>query len=277
MSRIELNPDGSSSRGATTPVDEFPDLQTGLRHRPGFDPTRNRFANAVKRPPPTHGFPAVSMGGNRFAPSAVGGAQARRFVPGQAARPVPTVPVPRPSPRIKLRPPTLLPTLSTGASANDMYMDARSNAIRLGQARNACLARAADAWRRGDGAAAKRFSREANVLNEKMTAEGAEAAAKLVRQRRIMAQEAIRARGEWSDDPGDRAAKGKECGGGLGVIMGIASAKALGPGGDTLTQAERTECLADLHTLHGDEGVDVLEEFLLAVSCQRAVICSSRS
>lgn len=268
MSRIELNADGSSSRSATTPVDEFPDLQTGLRHRPGFDPTRNRFANAVKRPPPTQGFPAAQLAANRFAPTV--GSQQRRFVPGAAARHVPTVPVPRPSPRIKLRPPTLLPTLATGASANDMYMDARQNAIRLGQARNACLARAADAWRRGDGASAKRFSREANVLNEKMTAEGAEAAAKLVRQRRAMAQEAIRARGDWSNDPGDRAAKGKECGGGLGVIMGIASAKALGPGGDALTQAERTECLADLHTLHGDEGVDVLEEFLLAVSSSGA-------
>lgn len=105
-------------------------------------------------------------------------------------------------------------------------------------------------------------------MNEKMTAEGAEAAAKLVRQRRVLAQEAIRARGDWSDDPGDRAAKGKECGGGLGVVMGIASPRAIGHGGEMLSAEERTECLADLHTLHAEEGVDVLEDFLLAVSSE---------
>lgn len=174
--------------------------------------------------------------------------------------------MPRPSPRIKLRPPTLLPTLPTGATLNELYLEARQGAIRLGQARNACLARAADAWRRGDGAAAKRFSREANVLNERMSAEGAEAAGNLVRQRRVQAQEAIQNRGDWSDDPGDRAVKGKECANGLGVIMGIASASSLGPEGNSLSPEERTEVLLDLHMLHANEGTDVLEDFLLAVS-----------
>jgi hypothetical protein len=209
--------------------------------------------------------------GNRFAASA---GPRNRFGPGPAfgaARGPPPAPMPRPSPRIKLRPPTLLPTLPTGATLNELYLEARQGAIRLGQARNACLARAADAWRRGDGAAAKRFSREANVLNERMSAEGAEAAGNLVRQRRVQAQEAIQNRGDWSDDPGDRAIKGKECANGLGVIMGIASASSLGPEGNSLSPEERTEVLLDLHMLHANEGTDVLEDFLLAVSFSTSV------
>ena len=149
---------------------------------------------------------------------------------------------------------------------NDMYMEARQAAIKLGQSRNACLARAAEAWRRGDGATAKRFSREANVLNERMTVETADAAANLVRQRRTQAQEAIRARGEWSNDPEDRPSKGKECAGGLGVVMGVAGPNILGPACESLTISERTEVLLDLHMLHANEASDVLEDFLMAVS-----------
>ncbi len=60
--------------------------------------------------------------------------------------------------------------------------------------------------------------------------------------------------------------KGQECAGGLGVVMGIASVKALGPGAEQLSPDERTEVCLDLHALHANEGVDVLEDFLLAVS-----------
>ena len=158
-----------------------------------------------------------------------------------------------------------MPTLPTGAAVNDMYMEARQAAIKLGQSRNACLARAAEAWRRGDGATAKRFSREANVLNERMTVETADAAANLVRQRRIQAQDAIRARGEWSNDAEDRSAKGKECASGLGVVMGVAGINLLGPGAESLSTSERTEVLLDLHMLHANEASDVLEDFLMAV------------
>ncbi|KAJ9104038.1 hypothetical protein QFC19_004172 [Naganishia cerealis] len=270
LSRLELAGDGTA-RSRTPPVDEFPDLNfhPGRGRGAPFDPSRNRFANAVKRPMPPPGQQHTMVTGNRFV--ATQGSR-NRFGPGGSSsfgsvRGPPPAPMPRPSPRIKLRPPTLLPTLPTGAALNEMYLEARQGAIRLGQARNACLARAADAWRRGDGAAAKRFSREANVLNERMSAEGAEAASHLVRQRRAQAQEAIKNRGDWSDDPGDRAIKGKECANGLGVVMGIASASSLGPEGNTLSPEERTEVLLDLHMLHANEGTDVLEDFLLAVSC----------
>jgi len=171
---------------------------------------------------------------------------------------------PRSSPRLKLRPPSLLPTLPTGEAVNDLYMNYRSRALQLGAARNACLSRAADAWRRGDGAAAKRFSREGHDMNAKMGAEMTGAAAKLVRERAKLSEEAVRTRDAiWSDDPGDRTSRGRICGGGLGVCMGIASKDVGGEG--KLTPEERTETMLDLHGLHSNEAAEVLEEFLLAV------------
>jgi hypothetical protein len=140
----------------------------------------------------------------------------------------------------------------------------RQRALQLGAARNACLSRAADAWRRGDGALAKRFSREGHELNAKMAVEMAGAAGKLVRERAKVAEQAVRARDAgWSDDPGDRSSRGNVCGGGLGVCLGIAS-RDVGDG--KMSAEERMECVLDLHGLHSNEATEVLEEFLLAVS-----------
>ena len=97
-----------------------------------------------------------------------------------------------------------------------------------------------------------------------MAAEMVEAAGKLVRERARMAEQAVRARdASWSDDPGDRTARGRICGAGLGVCLGIASQSI---GADSkLTPEERTEAMLDLHGLHAAEATEVLEEFLLAV------------
>jgi len=144
-------------------------------------------------------------------------------------------------------------------------MTYRSRALQLGAARNACLSRAADAWRRGDGAAAKRFSREGHDLNAKMATEAADAAGKLVRERARAAEIAVRNRdASWSDDQGDRTSRGKACGGGLGVCLGIAS-QSTGEDTSKLTPEERTEVVLDLHGLHSNEASEVLEEFLLSL------------
>lgn len=265
MSRLELSSDGSyHSSPLHTPTEEFPDLG-GARLRPGnrFDPSRNRFANALKRPVPVH--PAqmqhIQITGNRMglAPPTAQQAVDRS--------PTSTVPLPKPSTRIKLRPPTLMPTIQTGSAANEQYMTSREAAIRLGHARNACLARAADAFRRGDGAAAKRFSREGKALNEKMTTESAEAALQLVKERRTDVQRAARERDTaWSDDPSDRSERGRLAGGGIGVVLGVASKRVGGGKGEGTSSDERTEVVLDLHTLHGTEGVEVLGQFLSEVS-----------
>jgi hypothetical protein len=264
MARVELNSEGSArhspslnSPHATQP-DEFPDLlATRLGRATRFDPSRNRFANAVKRVNPIPNLQSTQITGARQNPLPLPSLSSATIDPRTTA-----LAVPRPSQRIKLHPPTLLPTLQTGTIANEQYMAARATAIRLGHARNACLARAADAFRRGDGAAAKRFSREGKSLNERMLNETNEAALGLVKERMEDARRGVRERdASWSDDPLDRNWRGKDCGGGLGVILGVAR-----KGTDRSGSEERVECLLDLHTLHGNEGGEVLGMFLGEVS-----------
>ncbi|KAF9449958.1 hypothetical protein P691DRAFT_758619 [Macrolepiota fuliginosa MF-IS2] len=240
------------------PVDEFPVLgyegNAGMMMKHGgyYDPSRTRFAAAVKKPPPP------KINGVHFA--RVMGPAAENLHHQSA------IVAPRPSPRMRLRPPTLLPTLPTGDAVNQLYMSYRQRALQLGAARNACLSRAADAWRRGDGAAAKRFSREGHDLNGKMSIEMASAASKLVRERSRLAEQVVRARDlGWSDDPGDRTARGKSCGASLGVILGVAR-KDVGDG--KLTTEERAECMLDLHGLHSNEATEVLEQFLMALESE---------
>ena len=86
----------------------------------------------------------------------------------------------RPSPRIIHRPPTQLPLASlaslptTENMSSKAYQAYRERPTQLSAARNACLVRAADAWRCGDVQLAKRFTREGHELNAKMRSEGRE-------------------------------------------------------------------------------------------------------
>ncbi|EIW58723.1 uncharacterized protein TRAVEDRAFT_149078 [Trametes versicolor FP-101664 SS1] len=268
MSRMDIH-GGQQETNASAPLDEFPSLNHAIgsnnnrrgghglgRGDSSFDPSRTRFAAAVKRPAPQSQIPKD--------PATLA---ARREAMGSSAEPLhpnTAIVAPKPSPRIKLKSPSLLPTLPTGEAVNKLYMTYRERALRLGAARNACLSRAADAWRRGDGAAAKRFSREGHDLNAKMAAEMVEAAGKLVRERARLAEQAARARDvTWSDDPGDRSVRGRVCGAGLGITLGIASQT--NSGETKLTPEERTEAMLDLHGLHAAEATEVLEEFLLAL------------
>ncbi|KAI0924017.1 hypothetical protein AcV5_009387 [Taiwanofungus camphoratus] len=282
MARTDVSANVPENGRSASP-DEFPTLNyahsgdTGRTGRGGFrygrdngpyhDPGRTRFAAAVKRPAPV--APLVAAAASQVqSPKDPALIVARREAMGTAGEPLhhnAAIVAPKPSPRLKLRPPTLLPTLPTGESVNSLYMAYRSRALRLGAARNACLSRAADAWRRGDGAAAKRFSREGHDLNAKMSAEMVEAAGKLVRERARMAEQAVRSRdASWSDDYGDRTARGRIMGAGLGVCLGVASQSVDGEG-KKLTPEERTEAMLDLHGLHSAEATEVLEEFLLAL------------
>ena len=270
------NGSGSDDAGNHAGQDEFPSLvqalggkrrgsQSHMRDETYHDPSRTRFANAVKRP--TAATPQSPVGFQKDPALAA----ARREAMGTAGELPTAIVAPKASPRIKLRPPTLLPTLPTGESVNNLYMNYRSRALQLGAARNACLSRAADAWRRGDGAAAKRFSREGHELNAKMHSEMVDAAAKLVRERARVGEQAVRSRdASWSDDPGDRTTRGKLCGAGLGVVLGIGN-QSVGGEGQKATPEERTESMLDLHGLHSSEATEVLEEFLLAVSVLREI------
>ncbi|EGN92263.1 hypothetical protein SERLA73DRAFT_173022 [Serpula lacrymans var. lacrymans S7.3] len=269
FSRTNIGTNNTSNPSPSPPPDEYPALATsnaiagrGKRGGHGYgrdevvhhDPGRTRFAAAVKRAPQVP-VPSDST------------LAARREVMGSSADNLhhrSAIVAPRPSPRLKLRIPSLLPTLLTGESISSLYMAYRSRALQLGAARNACLSRAADAWRRGDGAAAKRFSREGHDLNTKMGTEMTDAAGKLVRERANLSEQAVKSRElSWSDDIGDRTARGRVSGGGLGVCLGIARKDIGGEG--KLTSDERTETMLDLHGLHSNEATEILEEFLLSL------------
>ncbi|KAF9258726.1 hypothetical protein L218DRAFT_1080285 [Marasmius fiardii PR-910] len=267
MSRANINHQNPPMMGPhKAPLEDFPVL--GLdndksKRSPYSDPARTRFSAAVKKSAP---ITPSSLSLTSMKPGNLNSAARREAMGPSALEDLhhrSAIIAPRSSPRIRLRSPSLLPTLPTGESVNKIYMTYRSRALQLGAARNACLSRAADAWRRGDGAAAKRFSREGHELNVKMSAEMAKAASQLVKERARLAEQAVRNRDpSWSDDPGDRTSRGKPCGAGLGVCLGIAS-QSVGDG--KLKSEERTEAMLDLHGLHANEATEVLEEFLLAL------------
>ena len=250
--------------------DEFPSLSTSvsdvlsLSISKTSDPGRTRFATAVKKAQVSSEHPSRSLTSGFKRPNALG-----NYRPANVS--------PRPSPRIKLRPPSLMPTLPTGDVVNRLYLEYRSGALRLGASRNALLTKAAEAWKRGDGATAKKCSKEAQIFNNEMITEAARAAQNLIRERTKTATEAVRSRdASWSDDPLDRNTRGRLVGGGLGVIMGVASEGIAGltGSGKMLAAEERTECLLDLHGLHASEAVDVLEEFLMTVSLIIGLCCT---
>ncbi|CDZ97380.1 Polyadenylation factor I complex, subunit, Yth1 (CPSF subunit) [Phaffia rhodozyma] len=270
-SEASLRPESKSP--TPPPEEDFPQLGAPTMSKKASGPakhdaSRTRFSSAVKKPAvapvPIHDTSAAtSSSGGKATLAGLSSANGINSISSNLLPVSTPTPTSRPSPRLNLRAPSLLPTLPTGSSLNQMYLSARSRAIQLGMQRNVCLAKAAEAWKKKDGAGAKKFSQEGQALNELMTIESAEAAGKLVRERRRIAQEAARNRQGWSSDPLDRSRKGKECAAGLGVILGVASSTTAGAAG--LTSGEREEALLDLHALHGTEAVDVLERFLIAL------------
>ncbi|KAI9230405.1 MAG: hypothetical protein DHS80DRAFT_28854 [Piptocephalis tieghemiana] len=72
-----------------------------------------------------------------------------------------------------------MPWLDTGASVTEEYRKARGAALEAYRARTRCLTAAAEAYRRGDGAAAKRLSLEAKRYDMAMSGHNEEAAARI--------------------------------------------------------------------------------------------------
>ena len=137
MGRVDINADPAERARSASP-DEFPSLnhvanagngRGGFRYGrdnvPYHDPGRTRFAAAVKKPIPA-AAPATPVVQSPKDPALMA---ARREAMGAAAEPLhhnTSIIAPKPSPRIKLRPPTLLPTLPTGDAVNQLYMNYRS-------------------------------------------------------------------------------------------------------------------------------------------------------
>lgn len=138
MSRTNIH-GGDPDHKQNSNLDEFPALGhtvpgnegrvrrggngNGHGERPIYDPGRTRFSSAVKKqvqshPPQLPKDPALLA--------------ARREAMGASAEPLhhdTSIVAPKPSPRLKLRPPALLPTLPTGESVNRLYMAYRSRFV----------------------------------------------------------------------------------------------------------------------------------------------------
>lgn len=144
--------------------------------------------------------------------------------------------------RISLRPPTLLPTLSTGAAlAVDMQ--------KLRAAQQSKSRSGADAWQTTRLLLSERHKR---IREQLLVAAGGDA-------------------GGWgssaqaSDEPGARGLRGQWIGEQLGLCLGVARAANVGR---LLSLDERTEAALDLHGLHVAEALEACERFLLALESE---------
>ncbi|SCZ87833.1 BZ3500_MvSof-1268-A1-R1_Chr2-3g05301 [Microbotryum saponariae] len=254
---------------------DFPtlgEMQKNRRGMPGIiggratvvlDPARTRFSGAVKMGP-------------KYLPSAMGQPARPPGPPTMAGgiHPRDSLPRPRPSARIPLRPPALLPTLPTGPALAALYLRYRSSFLELGAKRNKCLARASECFKKGDGAGARKFSREAQDWGRQVSIEGRDAAARILAERKRLLKEAILEGGTRgsTEDVADRRVRGREMGGTicLGVVAQM-SVPRHNSGGDIhdLRSEERTEVALDLHGLHTDEAISFLGDSLMALERER--------
>lgn len=236
MSQGDMDDEEFPALGSTRPA------RPQQQHQPPFtvDPSKNRFARQVAGETQLQTPPLTST-------HSLNG---------------------RPSPRIILRPPTQLALAnlpSTENASSKTYQGYRERPTQLSAARNACLARAADAWRRGDVQLAKRFTREGHELNAKMRSEGREGGRKVVLEWGKAFREAFREDLETAEATRGHTivASSPGCGVG-GWERGEAVANALGvclghaPGGDV-------EVYVDLRGLFVDEGIELFEEYLVVM------------
>ncbi|UZJ54831.1 hypothetical protein CBS101457_004151 [Exobasidium rhododendri] len=178
------------------------------------------------------------------------------------------------SSRIPLRSPLLLPTLSTGKDASTSYVAYRELATSLSEKRNKLLARAAEAWKKGDGSEARKWSREGQSVNTSLQEESKIACRKLLRERHEELQKRLSNDSNGSrglldpsvEERGSRGWRGKLMGDQMGICLGVApkiSSSIVNT--MSLSLEERTEVLMDLHSLHSTEAVELIEEFLISL------------
>lgn len=284
------------ARGASNGAkDDFPELGAGAKDAPsktsyaatlggGADPSRNRWASTLQKRALTDAA-TKAQSDNQGVISINPKAAPIRSQPGPSTpenKPSGKVASvgPRASARLPLRPSALLPTLLTGSSAAETYQTRRGDALSLAEQRNKLLVRASEAYRRGDVASAKRFSKEASSLNHQYEDESRTAAHAIVKER----MRELRSRLNdpnvsgsnascQSNEAGARNLRGKVVGSGLGLCLGVVRPGSLqgsqaSPITANLSVDERTECLLDLHGLHAKEAVELTEEFLLGLEAE---------
>ncbi|CDR88869.1 uncharacterized protein SPSC_05701 [Sporisorium scitamineum] len=281
--------------GSNGANDDFPKLGAGAKDVPsktsyaatlggGADPSRNRWTSTVQKRAPTDAA-AKAQSDNQGVISIHSKAAPIRSQPFSSALDSKSTSKgastgPRASARLPLRPSALLPTLLTGSSAAETYQTHRSDALSLAEQRNKLLARASEAYRRGDVASAKKFSKEASSLNHQYEDESRTAAHAIVKERMRELRSRLNdpnASGSnascQSNEAGARNLRGKIVGSGLGLCLGVVRPGSLQGSqassiAANLSVDERTECLLDLHGLHAKEAVELTEEFLLGLEAE---------
>ncbi|KAI3484892.1 hypothetical protein L1887_51946 [Cichorium endivia] len=160
-------------------------------------------------------------------------------------------------------------------SASETYLAHRGDVLSLAEQRNKLLARASEAYRKGDVASASKYSKEASTLNQQYESESRTAAHAIVKERlgelrsRLNDPNLSGSNSAQSTEAGARSLRGKVVGNGLGVCLGVLRPGALqGSITASLSMDERTECLLDLHGLHAKEAVELTEEFLLGLEAE---------
>lgn len=108
------------------------------------DPATSRWAGIVKNGRPVSQLPVNSRPSLPRSASSTG-------MPNRGGERSAPFSQPRQSARLPLRPPTLLPTISTGSAVSQMYETYRQQFFEYGNARNKCLVKAASCFRSGDG------------------------------------------------------------------------------------------------------------------------------
>lgn len=277
-------------RGAIRPKDEFPELGSASGSKSSYaatlgggpDASRNRWASTVQKRAPTDAA-GRAQSDTRGVISIHFRAAPIRSQPGQAESKLSgrgAVTSTRASARLPLRPSALLPTLLTGSSAAETYQTHRGDALTLAEQRNKLLARASEAYRKGDVASAKKFSKEASSLNHQYEDESRTAAHAIVKERMRELRSRINDPGasgsnaaSLSNEAGSRGMRGKLVGNGLGICLGVVRPGALqgsqaSSATANLSVDERTECLLDLHGLHAKEAVELTEQFLLGLEAE---------
>lgn len=235
----------------TDSVDEFPSLGAALASG-NRNAVNARYTNALKSAP---------RPGN-LAPLP------RDIGPSPMLTPTNVPTSGRQSTRIHLRPPALMPTLATGSAVGDSYAAYRSTFLDLGAARAKALQKAAECWKRGDGAGAKTWSKEAAAQDRQRIAAGRDAAKQILAERKATLRKAVitPAPGTTTEGRADvvaeRGIKGRDAGASLGVLLGVAAVDGLPTESQRCTVDERTEVAVDLHGLHGEEAIDFLAQFL---------------
>jgi hypothetical protein len=226
--------DGGREEGVNL---DFPSLGEAPRMSSNgqSNPTRSRFSGAVKFGGRSASqFPSIPAAHPQQNQHQQQFQQQQQPSYQRSSTPQQIIPQSRPSVRLTLRPPLLLPTLTTGIHLSSLYSKYRSSFLALGARRNKCLSQAAECWRRGDGAGAKKWSREAQDWNRQVLIEGNDAARMIMNERGKAMREAV-----LSDvDTIDRKERGKELAG--GIVLGVVAKENLN-GGERLSSEERTE------------------------------------